>query len=538
MNSATSELDELYAEKGSYLDKIQLLEDEINKLSNNSPDLHSLSLAKSKKNRQSYIPVRVKPTSTQNRLRFAKGSTLSESSVGPPQKKPPEPKIPPPPGILQSAIKSSSMSNQEIDVFSKQFSPQKFLDSLRLTYLGEDFGYSTTSQSNSQNCDYQASRRKVDHKKINYDDSPSPSLSSETSGEWQSAEKHRVDTRRKIMSPSSAFFPVFDVHKVASSRMPPDRSNKAVQHIKKSDASIPPAPEPPCKLPTASSDTINLGEIDVNDILARANQIVEKHQASEDPEDPRHSTDLLADEVISTPSVNSCDVWTMMKDPQSERYYYYNNQTHECTWERPVGDETMVTSQHQDYNYENPILQQEQLSEESITTLREDSSSSNLPSIVQEDEELDTTHLSPIESQIVENRSPKSSFASAALRHIQRTQVQWDKEPRQTGKDEITERINVNAALALADAILLKRNIATLDLETHAEESSLTPPSTTEEKSKKNKVKFIIVKLPFHRLQKNQRNYGDVLKIQQQIRCIITIEQLARQLGIGQLMKN
>lgn len=479
------------------LERIQLLEDEIDKLSNGSLDqtvIHSPSKRHTHHNRPSYIPVRIRPTSSaQNRLRFAKGSKPPEPSSAPPQKKPPEPSVPPPPSVIQGTIKASGWSNQEIDVFSNQFSPQKFLDSLRFTHLGDNLEYLTPSQKiSSQPNSLLSSNLKSEIPRTTamiQENSPSPSLSSgstSTCEEWQTAENSRVQSRRKIMSPSSAFFPVPELNKPTTSKGASERAVK--KESKKVNQRNDFASSNDSSSHQQEPSLMVNGGMDLDAILARANHIVDRHKSFEETENQRASTEWV-DEVDSTPSFTSSGVWKMIQDPQSERFYYYNQYTHECTWERPTEDEIEAVSQAFDTSYHGDHSSEEMHEEALVSTqLIHQTQLPPIEEVEEENIEVSTDNLASLD-----NKSPKSSFASAALRHLQRS-IHIETEETGVGKDEGSGEINVAAALALADAILLKRNIVTLELEKQTEESSMMPPSSgDDERGKKNKVRRNLV---------------------------------------------
>ena len=280
----TADCEEIYTEKELALQRVQYLEEEIHKLLNDTEqfdeDINSISTnnttspnGKRRGFRQSYIPIRIK-SKNQGYSRFkANGSSGNKppEPLGAPPNKPPEPSIPPPPGILRSTIKqpiNSSYVNTEIDVFSNEFSPQKFLDSLRMTHLGSELDFNSSQKTNklpnnesNQNIGNSPSstssspRGKANFNNIKFNDGInsaqkpfSPSISSSSpdiNEEWQIAENQRVETRRKIVSPSSAFLPIID---------------QALSPSSSSASSINSSPKPiikASKLPP-SSEAINL----------------------------------------------------------------------------------------------------------------------------------------------------------------------------------------------------------------------------------------------------------------------------------------
>jgi hypothetical protein len=477
----------MYAEKGALLERIEFLEDEIHRLlteaEQSAEAQENFSPTKREKGRRqdrpSYIPVRIKPktkTSAQTRFQYALGTKPPEPPGAPPSSrnsKPPEPSIPPPPGVLKSVMRqketnSQSQSQKEVDVFSSEFSPQKFLDSLRMTHLGDldlslpsiSASYSSSSRSAPAapvETSMTSSRIKSKFNGISpseqKENSPSPSYSSDTNSiggsneEWQNAENQRVETRRKIVSPSSAFLPVLDSNKGAGSgaagggggQSDPSKG-KAIEikkNMKKQNLYAPSSGSGPAANDLSFTGSIvnpqkrvqqqqqqqqqgeshftSVGGIDITAALAKANQIVGKHshcnvsgsgnnsknminsrglspggeergqslsspegfEAKPQPQDEETPSPSPSTSAFST-NDSGCGndesaagaggwdggsgVWMMIQDPTSGRYYYYNQETQECTWERPIGEEILqkldsssspkMTLSHEDDHHE------------------------------------------------------------------------------------------------------------------------------------------------------------------------------------------
>jgi hypothetical protein len=592
----------MYAEKGTHLERIQFLEDEIHHLideseqsaaaltadpasqreeSSSSPSrsINSRDGKSSSRERRSYIPVRIKPkpknlSSAQTRFQYALGSKPPEPSGAPPRssRKPPEPSIPPPPGVIQSVVVKSKLSppDHEVDVFSDEFSPQKFLQSLRMTHLGGDLDLNTSPSSPSSFSfsapPEQTPTESMTTSKIKSylqtkfhatpplapteQNSPSPSYSSDTNSsshndEWQYAENQRVESRRRLVSPSSAFLPVPVPSPTEQpskgierkQKMPPLQRVHAMVFTGSGGGTSRAAPISEKKTP--SSD-FSVGSIDLNAALAKANQIINRHNPvlpegveevevekvdqspleTQEAPDPRPESFEPEPQSPTPTSHGGTAEWVMIQDPQSGRYYYYHKLTQECTWDRPIGEEiehqqaTMpeeneegerdeddneeeeeedgdcaqegITEEEQEQQHLQENGESEGMTQFDSYDLSQFSYAHHLPSIMEEgegegegEEDSEIEHTTLTEDMGV---SLKSSFASAALRHLQRTTITHDSDDQDSSLGTDEQPIDAAAALALADEILLRRKI--LPVESVSEQSPILSREQSEKRSK------------------------------------------------------